>query len=132
MNANTVTLAPGHLLVIPGYWGERLVRIDQLRNDGFQLVFDENEPAMQLELDTRGFNRHSEEGPLVGEPPRPAPIPNLECIKIEAGDLITVPGLGVRTLGSIEKLGESRYRLRLDQKWQPSVHADVDMRVPEN
>lgn len=127
---DSITIEPGYLVAVPGHWGERLLRIDQTRYDGFQLVFDENDPAMIVELDTRGANRHPEEGPPVGDPPRPAPIPNLDRLELKGGDLFTVPGFGTKQIGSIQKIREGRYQLRLIQKYQHDVVIDVVASAP--
>ncbi|MFJ2662633.1 hypothetical protein [Arthrobacter koreensis] len=51
-------------------------------------------------------------------------------------DVITLPGIGTKTVGSITQTGHDRYQLRLDEKFVESVTIDVrisngEQRSPE-
>lgn len=125
MKTNTLELTPGSLVVVPGFWGEKLSRIDQTRFDGFRLVFRENEPAISIELDTRGINRLPEEGPLVGDPPHPALLTNLDRIELKKWDVLTVTGLGTKEIVEICEVRERRFEVRLIEKYQRDVIIEV-------
>jgi hypothetical protein len=47
------------------------------------------------------------------------------ALTLKAGDLITVPGLGTKTIGAINQVRHDRYQLRLDEKFVESVTADI-------
>lgn len=111
----SVTLRPGNIVSIPGVGERPITKIDQDRYDRFRIGLDEHDPSVVLGIDTRGYNR-------VPEQPLPATI---DSLTIELFDLVSIPGVGTKTIGVIHEIRTDRYQLRLEEKYEPSVVVDI-------
>jgi hypothetical protein len=47
------------------------------------------------------------------------------AVTLKAGDLISIPGLGTKTIGVINQVDHDRYLIRLDEKFAESVDVDI-------
>lgn len=51
------------------------------------------------------------------------------ALTLKRGDVINIPGLGSKLIGVIDQVSHDRYRIRLDEKFAPSV--DVELVVTD-
>lgn len=107
---NSLVLERGHL-VAAAHRSGRLLGVEQTARNRFELTFNEMHPEGTVTVETVFDDR------LVGE----------HGLLLKQGDVVTIPAIGTKMIGTIMRIREGRYQVRLEEKYVAAIVVDIDM-----